>query len=255
MQIHFKIEGNVPLKIDNNALYAIIKTKIETEITSGIYKPGDALPTEFKLCHDYDVSRTTIRLALQQLELEGRIHKVQGKGTFVSKPKIHQSLTSVNQGFREQMIAQGLEPKTKVLSIKVIPAEASLAEHLNINEKDPVNQLIRIRYADEEPLQYETSYIPWRMAPGLVDEDCHGSLFELLRLKFNIQIHRTLESIEPILISDHISKHMNISTGTPAFSVETTTYNNDQSPLEFSIAVFRGDRSKFTVERHYTNIR
>lgn len=243
------------MKIDNTALYAIIKTKIETEIKSGIYKSGDALPTEFKLCHDYDVSRTTIRLALQQLELEGKIHKIQGKGTFVSKPKIQQSLTSVNQGFREQMIAQGLQPKTKVLTIKVIPADTLLAEHLNINEKDPVNQLIRIRYADEDPLQYETSFIPWRMAPGLVDEDCHGSLFELLRSKFNIQIYRTLESIEPILISDHISKYLNITSGAPAFSVETTTFNADQTPVEFSTAVFRGDRSKFTVERHYTNIR
>lgn len=236
---------------DSNALYSQIKTKIEQQIKSGEYKTGDALPSEFQLCKDYDVSRTTIRLALQQLELEGRIYKIQGKGTFVAKPKIKQSLSTSSKGFADQMIDQGLKPRSLVLSLKVIPADGLLAEYLQIHESDPVNQLIRVRFADHEPLQYETSYIPWKFAHGLVDDDCQGSLFQLLRTKYNVQIDRTVESIEPILVSEQISQHLKIPPGAPVFSIETITYSLDNTPVEYSNAVFRGDRSKFTVERNY----
>jgi GntR family transcriptional regulator len=237
---------------DSNALYSQIKDKIETEIKGEKYKAGDALPSEFQLCRDYNVSRTTIRLALQQLELEGRINKVQGKGTFVSKPKIKQSLTSSTKGFIDQMIDQGLQPRSDVLSLKVIPADSALAAHLQIHANDPVNQFVRVRLADDEPLQYETIYIPWKIAPGLVDDDCQGSLFQLLKSKYNIHIDRTVESIEPILVTDTISKHLNIPIGAPAFSIETITYSSENTPIEYSSAIFRGDRSKFTVERFYS---
>lgn len=236
---------------DSSALYSQIKEKIEQEIRIGKYKSGDSLPPEFQLCKDYGVSRTTIRLALQQLELEGRIHKVQGKGTFVSKPKIKQSLSSSTKGFGEQMLDQGLKPRSNVLSLKVIPADSLLAEFLQINEVDPISQLIRVRFADDEPLQYEISYIPWKIAPGLDIEDCQGSLFQLLREQYEVQILRTMEFIEPILATEKISQYLNIPIGTPMFSVETITFNMDNIPVEYSKAVFRGDRSKFTVERSY----
>jgi GntR family transcriptional regulator len=183
--------------------------------------------------------------------LEGRINKVQGKGTFVSKPKIKQSLTSSSKGFGDQMLEQGLKPRSNVLSLKVIPADTALSEYLQIEENDPVTQLVRVRFADDEPLQYETSYIPWKIAPGLDDDDCQGSLFQSLRTKYHIEINRTVESIEPILAAEHISQHLNIPQGAPVFSIETITYNSDNTPVEYSNAVFRGDRSKFTVERNY----
>jgi GntR family transcriptional regulator len=75
-------------------LYSIVKDKIADLIKSGEYAVGEQLPTELALCEQFQVSRTTVRLALQQLELEGRIYRVQGKGTFVSKPKIRHTMTS-----------------------------------------------------------------------------------------------------------------------------------------------------------------
>ena len=83
------------------------------KIQIGQYKVGDKLPTEMELCEEYNVSRTTVRIALQELALEGRINKIQGKGTFVSKPKIQQSLSTAVKGFASQMIEQGYEPKDR----------------------------------------------------------------------------------------------------------------------------------------------
>ncbi|MEK3889202.1 GntR family transcriptional regulator [Bacillus sp. FSL K6-3431] len=236
------------------SLYYIVKMSIMKKIQINEYEVGEKLPTEMELCEEYGVSRTTIRIALQQLALEGRVYKLQGKGTFVAKPKIQQSLTTFEKGFASQMIEQGYEPKTEIIDLQVIPADASLADHLQIKENDPVHRLTRVRYANDEPLFYAISYIPWHFAPGLVndEEECKRSLYQLLQEKYQLKIHKTIEEIEPILASKTISSYLNVSEGTPVLSLETITYNMEHIPIEFSESVFRGDRSKFTVERIYS---
>ncbi|GAA0371573.1 GntR family transcriptional regulator [Bacillus horti] len=236
---------------DQEALYAVTKSKIVEMIKSGKYQPDEKLPTEAEFCNMFDVSRTTIRIALQQLELEGRIYRRQGKGTFVSRSKIEQSLTTSNKGFAEQMIDQGLEPETIVIDLQVQPASQAMAQALNLQEKDPLTKLVRLRSASQEPLQYVESYIPWKIAPGLNKEESSGSLFQLLKSKYHVTVGKTIETVEPILADETISGHLNISVGTPCLAVETITLSNDHIPIEYSFAVFRGDRSKFVVERIY----
>lgn len=236
------------------SLYSLVKKSISEKIQAGIYNVGDKLPTEMELCSEYNVSRTTVRIALDQLALEGKIVKIQGSGTFVSKPKISQSLSTAGKGFVDQILEQGYEPNIVILDLRVIPADASLAKRLQIKENDPVNRLERLRFANEEPLQYETSYVPWSFAPGLINdaEDCKRSLYKLLQTKYNVKIHKTLEELEPILADEKVSGHLNVPRGTPIFSLETITYNDVQIPIEYSEAVFRGDRYKFTIERFYS---
>lgn len=238
------------------SLYILVKNQIIEAIQSGKFQVGDKLPTEMELCEEYNVSRTTVRIALQQLAIEGRINKVQGKGTFVTKPKIMQSLTSAGKRFESQLMEQGYKPKTEIIDLKVVPADFTLAQHLKIDENDPVNQLVRVRYANDEPLQYEISYIPWKIAPGLIndEEDCKSSLFQLLNNKYDVIIHKTVESIEPVLATEEASHYIGIPKGSPIFSLETITYNNELIPIEYSHALFRGDLSKFTIERMYTEL-
>ncbi|ADU31052.1 GntR family transcriptional regulator [Evansella cellulosilytica] len=235
------------------SLHHKLKKQIIQNIQNGTYKSEDKLPTEMQLCNEYNVSRTTVRIALQQLVAEGRIYKIQGKGTFVSSSKIHQSLTTAKKGFTKQMIEQGYEPSTKVLVLDVIPADETVAGPLQIKENDPVTKLVRIRYANEDPLQYEIAYIPWGVAPGLSHDkkECENSLFQLLEKKYDVKIERTVEAIEPILSNKEISNYLNIKEGSPIFSLETTTYNTKQQVIEYSKAYFRGDRSKFVIERLY----
>ncbi|MEC1355174.1 GntR family transcriptional regulator [Bacillus sonorensis] len=234
----------------NVALYSVIKFKIIELIKSGKYKANDQLPTESEFCEQYHVSRTTVRLALQQLELEGYIKRIQGKGTFVSAAKIQAPIPHKITSFAEQM--KGLRSESKVLELVVIPADQSIAELLQINENDPVNKLVRIRYAEDEPLQYHTSYIPWKIAPALVQEECTGSLFALLRSKYNIRIERGTEWIEPILTDETISKHLLINVGAPVFLSESITYDDQGAVVEYAQIITRGDRTKFIVEQQYS---
>lgn len=225
--------------------------KILELIEDGTYEVGSQLPTESDLCKIFDVSRTTIRQALHQLELEGTIYKIQGKGTFVSSPKINEQITENIRSFSEQMKEAGLNSYSKVMNLEIIPATSKLAGFLSIEEEDPIIELERLRFAGEKPYQYSISYIPWEVAPNLVKEDCSFSLFELLKNKFNISIKKSIESIEPILPEKEICEMLNIPDNTPSFLLTSHTYSDDDIPIEYSTTIVRGDVSKFVTKRYY----
>ncbi|MGG3571438.1 GntR family transcriptional regulator [Bacillus gobiensis] len=234
---------------EGEPLYTTIKYKIIERIKSGEYKVNDQLPTESEFCNEYKVSRTTVRLALQQLELEGYITRIQGKGTFVSVAKIQTPIPQKIRSFAEQM--QGLHSKSVIHELEVIPADHSISSLLKVEVTDPVIKLVRIRYADNMPLQYHTSYIPWKAAPGLNKEECTGSLFELLRTKYNVNITRGTESIEPILTDEIISGHLLVKVGSPAFLSESITYDDNDTVIEYAQIITRGDRTKFIIDQSY----
>lgn len=231
------------------SLYTIIKFKIIELIKSGKYKVNDQLPTESEFCEEYNVSRTTIRLALQQLELEGIVKRIQGKGTFVSMEKIQTPITHKILSFAEQM--QGRNSESKVIELKVIPADAAISNILGVKEKEPVTKLVRLRCVDGEPIQYHTSYIPWGIAPGIESDECTVSLFELLRTKYGINISRGIESIEPILTDEIVSDYLEIPVGSPSLMSESTTYDINDVVIEYAQIINRGDRTKFIIEQSY----
>ncbi|HEX7056301.1 MAG TPA: GntR family transcriptional regulator [Bacilli bacterium] len=229
-------------------LYGSVKDKILEMIETGKYQPGDQLPTEFELCKMFNVSRTTVRLALNQLKLEGHVNQVQGRGTFVSKSKIQHRLTSYIS-FIDFMNSLGLANETKIIEFSVIPASANIAKHLRIAEKDPVFHIIRSRYVENLPFQYSQTYISWKMAPGLTKEDCEGSLYWMFENKFNHKLEKCVEQIEPVLIDQLTSEVLGIPVGSLAMLLKSTTYNVNDEPLEYSREVYRGDRSSFILER------
>ncbi len=229
-------------------LYSSVKDKILEMIETGKYKPEDQLPTEFELCEMFEVSRTTIRLALNQLKLEGHVHQVQGSGTFVSKSKIQHPLTTY-VSFIDFMKSLGLANETKIIEFTIVPATENIAKNLHITEKDPVFKIIRSRHVEDSPFQYSHTFIPWKVAPGLTQIDCEGSLYAMLQNKFHHKLSKCVEQIEPVLIDQQTSEVLDSPVGAPALLLKSTTYNNKEEPLEYSREIYRGDRSNFVLER------
>lgn len=236
---------------EGNALHLKVKESIIQLIKSGEYKPNTQLPTEAEFCKKYNVSRTTVRTALQQLAVEGYVYRKQGKGTFVSNNKVKQILTTTVEQFSEQVAMQGKKPAIKVLSLEVIQADPFLAEAFDINENDPVNKLVRIRYVNEEPLQYEIAFLPWNKTPGLNKEACETSLYKFLESHFHLKVKKTVEHLELILADQTISNQLNIGVGSPCFSLETHAYLEDGTAIEYSKTIYRGDLVNFVIERNY----
>ena len=113
----------------------------------------------------YGTSRTTVRQALAELVIEGRLLRMQGKGTFVAKPKVAQLLELAS--YTEGMRAHGLHPQTKILDIGYVTADEQLAALLGIRPGGRVLRIHRLRLADGEPMSIDTSHLPARRFPGL----------------------------------------------------------------------------------------
>lgn len=236
---------------EENALHIQVKNAIVNLISSGEFKPNTKLPTEAEFCQKYGVSRTTIRTALQQLTIEGYVYRKQGKGTFVAANKVKQNLTATVGQFSEQIMMQGYKPAIKVVSLDVIPASGFLKKIFNIAEGDPVNKLVRIRYVNGEPLQYEIAYLPWKKTPGLNKDACEKSLYNILQTQYQLPIKKTVEQLELVMANLEFANLLRISKGSPCFSLETYAYLNDGSIIEYSTTIYRSDLVNFVIERNY----
>jgi len=103
---------------------------LKEQIRSGKWKPGDQIPGEQELCSIYNISRTVVRQALLELELDGVINRRKGKGTFIAEPKISEGLVQNLTGFYQDMVERGLKPVTQVLHQLVVPACEKVAGFL-----------------------------------------------------------------------------------------------------------------------------
>src|SRR5512137_564678 len=135
----------------------ILKEKVQT----GIWSPGDQIPGEQDLCALYHVSRTVVRQALRELELEGVITRRKGKGTFISLPKISEGLAQKLTGFYQDMLERGFRPSSRVLHRDVTPASEKVAHYLDIQPGELVIDIQRLRFTNDEPIQLVTTYIPY----------------------------------------------------------------------------------------------
>ncbi|UOQ94544.1 GntR family transcriptional regulator [Halobacillus shinanisalinarum] len=234
----------------NDQLHSQIKKDIIEKIENGYYRPGKNLPTEAEFCNIYNVSRTTVRTALNHLIMEGHIYRKQGKGTFVAKGKVKQVLSSSKLQYAAQLESQGLKPKIEVNDLQLLVPPAKISRILNVEEGTKVHQVKRTRFADHEEIQFEVAYVRQDLVPELTTKMVGHSLYESIKNQGN-QINRTEEQIKIVISDEEVAGNLNISSGSPCFQITTKTFLNSEDIVEYSEAYFRGDRVEFLIERNY----
>lgn len=235
----------------HQSLHAYIKEDLMNRIKSNEYKKGEKIPTEHELCEYFNVSRTTIRTALNQLTIEGYLVRHQGRGTFVADKKVRQTLTQTVKKYSDQIAVQGKQAKIHLQSIQVIPANEVIQQELSVPPQSPIQRIERVRSANGEPTQYEIAYIPWGIAPGITQAHAESSLYTSLKEEYGVHITYTTERVEIALADELICKHLNCEQDAPCFYIETVAENEHQEKVEFSRSYFRGDKTSFIIERHY----
>ena len=234
--------SNIPYYIQ---LIELLKDKI----SAGEWKPGDQILSEPELCEVYGVSRTVVRQALREIELEGLVVRKKGKGTFVAEPKIDESLAQKLTGFYHDMIERGLTPITQVLYQQVVPASKQVCEFLNIPPETPVIELKRLRSVTEEPIVLVTSYLPYSLCPLVAMTDfTNQSLYDFLENQCGLLISHGRRYIEATLASESEAELLQIEPGDPLLSLNSVSFLEDGTPVEYYHALHRGDRSRFEVE-------
>jgi len=231
--------------------YFQLEEILKREIESGKWVPGQQIPSESELCESLGVSRTVVRQALNELVNEGLLYRRKGKGTFVARAKIAESLVQNLTGFYEDMVVKGLTPITQVLEQKLIPASKKVAAMLNLKEGDQVIKIDRLRSinSNNEPILIVTTFIPHQICPALLEEDLtNQSLYAVLEDRYKLRIARGRRTLEAISASEEDAKLLEIEEGDPLILLKSVSYLEDGGHIEYFEAKHRGDRSRFEVE-------
>ena len=232
-------------------LHSQLEISLRRLIESGQITAGAVLPGELELAAQLGVSRHTVRHALGVLTNEGLLRRERGRGTTVVSANpthvIERSLSTF-YAFAWELRARGAKQRSYVLERKVLPADAALAERLCVPLETEIEQIVRLRTADDEPLVFETTHVP-RELMSSIDTSVleRESIYDEIERIHGIRITRARESIRPIVLSRPVARLLRSRPGTPAFSVERTTWT-DQGPIEWQESVVRGDRYLYSVD-------
>lgn len=229
-------------------LYFQIKSRLLDGIETGRYKPGDRIPSERELTDEFGVSRMTARQALKELENQGYLYRVQGKGTFVATPKLDQPLMALTS-FTEDMRRRGMTAAARVLSVGEPPAGPHVGRALGIDSGAQVFRLERLRLADGQPMALEISHVPVEVCPGLADVDFSStSLYFVLAERFGIRLRHGGQSLEAVSAGSYEAEVLQVREGVPLLLMERLAYGEGDRRVEFVRSWYRGDRYRFFTE-------
>ncbi len=229
------------------ALYHQLKMALAQRILDNEWKVGERLPTEFELCQYYGVSRITVRQALAELEKEGFVRRRQGVGTFVTVPKIEQSLASF-YSFSEEFKRRGLTPRNEVTEFALKAPTAKLRELFALRDGEQVYYMKRLRFAGETLMAIEVTYLPARMFPGLTREDLENTaLYDVMRNKYGVVADSAEESFGATAITKEDAQLFKLRPGDPALDLERLTYSGSEC-IEHTRGIVRGDKFRFRVK-------
>ena len=230
-------------------LYVQLKDILLQELDEGLYPPGSTLPPEMSLVNQYCLSRATVRQAMKDLEHEGYINRIQGKGTLVIREKsalkrVLSQLTS----FTEDMKAHGYETTTEILNFDIDVVPFRIVQLLQIPENKPVIHIHRLRLVNKIPVAITTSYVNPPDNISITREDLEGtvSLYTLFELK-RIPLVESEKTIEAIAASEEIAKLLKTSIGSPLLKVEGVLYTLLHQPLEHHVVISRSDMYKYSL--------
>lgn len=233
------------MKIDRNGsvpIHSQIHSILRQQIVSNKLKSDASVPSERELAERLNVSRMTVRQAMNALRKEGLIYKKRGTGTFVSPHKLDIHTRNLN-GFSDEMIRRGMTPTSEVLQLEEIAADDETAKQLDLEPNAKVFSLQRLRLVDGSPMALETVCLPADQFPGLKKFDfAKQSLYRVLRDKFRVNSFSASEDIEAAISDETTSELLQVSRRSPLLIVYRTVFSEDSRPIEYTKSIYRADR-------------
>ncbi|AFU04106.1 GntR family transcriptional regulator [Nocardia brasiliensis] len=218
------------------------RVRTEIEAILGELHEGDPVPSERDLAVRFEVARETVRQALRDLLVEGRIRR-QGRGTVVSRPKMVQPLSL--RSYTEGAISYGRVPGRLLVSWDDVPADADVARDLAVPVGTSVMHLERVLLADGERIGLESTFLPLhRFADLRTSYDPTTSLYAAVRAA-GVAFGRATERIETVLASPREAALLECTTALPLLLLHRRSVDTAGAPIERVRGLYRGDRIAF----------
>lgn len=231
----------------NEPLYLQLKKILRTAIVAGEYTEGQQIPTEQELMKEYNVSRITVRRAIQELIDEKYLVKSQGKGTFVNLPRPSRELVNL-KSFTEACEDNHHVAKSQVFSVTVQKADKHDISRLGLSEDDKVVHITRLRFRDDIPLLIEHSYYPYPKFAFLMDKNLSRSIYEILKKEIGLVPVRAEKSVEIAYASAEQAQQLGVNKGAALFLMRTTVYDAEGQPVHHNMVYLDGVAYRFKIE-------
>jgi|TARA_B110000240_G_scaffold93898_1_gene106588 GntR family transcriptional regulator len=230
---------NIPLP-----LYINIKNQLKQQILSDDYSIDERIPSENQLMTSFGVSRITVRKALKELHAEGLLWSIQGKGAFVSKPKVSQEIRSL-QSLSEAIDSRLNRVSTKLLSAKKVTPSQAVQDNLNSKK---VFEITRIRYLNKKPISLDTSYFPIEIGMKVLDTHETDDIFHTLENNLNVSLGQAHISMEARSAESKLAKILEVHIGKPIFWVTRLIKDMNDETIVCEYLAYRGDAYKYHLE-------
>jgi GntR family transcriptional regulator len=239
---HFNSGSNAPL-------YAQLASYIKIQIRAAIFKPGDKMIAENELCEILNVSRTTVRQSMNRLVDEGLLVRDRGKGSFIADQKLRRNINYM-YNFTENIRDTGAVPSSVVLRKEVGPADAGICEKLRLPQgNNKVFFLSRLRCADNTPLLYEKTYIPYYLCEGIEAFDfSNTSLYHTLSNQYSLHLFHAEETIEAVIISGDMKKKLDCKGRMAGYKIQRISYLESNYIFEYTTSITRADKCIFRLD-------
>ena len=226
-------------------LHRQLRDRIAESLLAQGMRPGMMLPGEHALCQDFRVSRTVVRQALAQLEADGLVERVKGKGTFVARPRTPERLAHTLTGLYEEASARGSVVHSIVRRLEWVMPERVISEALAVPPGGQVLLLERLRLVDGEPWSLTTTWLPARLADAVLAADLtSGSLYLVLR-EHGTSAQSGVRSVDAAVADPLLADLLGVRTGDPLLVLRSVSFDQHGEPMEVFSAYHRGDRSRF----------
>lgn len=240
-------EGGVSRQ-HRSPLYHQILLVLRQQIEDGLYRTGDRLPGEFELASRFDVSRITVKRALNELVRLGLVKREQGRGTTVTARSAPLSFRATASGRIENLRDMGLETQARLLAFDYVSATANVAEALEIQIGETVQRAVRVRSIGGEPFSYLISFVPERIGRSYEAGDLDASPLLSLIEATGAVVARAHQSITATLADTEMASELKIDIGAPLLIIRRVVFDANDIPVEYLEANYRPNRYEMSME-------
>jgi GntR family transcriptional regulator len=234
---------------EGTPLHKQISDWLKQEIENGALESDEKLPSENELSNKFDVSRVTVRRALQTLENEQLIYRCQGLGSFVTDQRTHQSF-AIPKDFTEELQGSGMTASSKLISFNQVDIDGrkELLSYLDIKNKTTAVQLERVRLGDGEPIAYDITWMPifyGQLIDGYNLEE--ATIFKILEDDFDIPVEKGCYRIEASMADESLANHLQVDPETPLLLMNRISYTIGKKPIFYQKRYYRNDKMVFEL--------